>query len=72
MGSNDLTYKGGGTEGHDEAKTMSATVPFIAFAALIALSLSARQAALVTVKASRQYATATLAFGVLTSFWILS
>lgn len=51
---------------------MSATVPFIAFAALIALSLSARQAALLTVKVPRQYATATLAFGLLTSFWIFS
>jgi hypothetical protein len=51
---------------------MSATVPFIALSALIALSLSARQAARLTVNAPRQYATATLAFGLLMSFWIFS
>jgi hypothetical protein len=51
---------------------MSATVPFIALAVLIALSLNAKQAALLTVKASRQYVTATLAFGVLMSMWAFS
>jgi hypothetical protein len=39
---------------------------------LIALSLSAKQAALLTAKASRQYATAALAFGLLMSSWAFS
>jgi hypothetical protein len=51
---------------------MSATVPFIALAALIGLSLGARQAARVTASAGRQFATATLTFGVLMSLLIFS
>ena len=67
-----MPYKRQGTEGTRKAASMSATVPFIALAVLIALSMNAKQAALLTVKASRQYATATLAFGVLMSMWALS
>jgi hypothetical protein len=51
---------------------MSATVPFIALAVLIGLSLGARHAARFTAGAGRQFAAAALTFGVLTSFWIFS
>ncbi len=47
---------------------MSATIPFLAMAVLMSLSLGASQAARVTASAGRQVATATLACGVLMSF----
>ncbi len=51
---------------------MSDTVPFIAMAMLIAMSLGARQASRVAVKVSHQYVTATLAFGLLISLFVFS
>jgi hypothetical protein len=51
---------------------MSATVPFIALALLIGLSLGARQTARAAAGAGRQIATATLTFGVLMSLLLFS
>lgn len=46
---------------------MSASVPFVALAVLIALSLGAGQAARVTARSGRQFAAAVLTSGVLMS-----
>ncbi len=51
---------------------MSATIPFVALAMLIGLSLGARPTAQFAARAGRQYASATLAIGLLMSFWIFS
>jgi len=51
---------------------MSATVPFMALAVLIALSLGARQAARATAGMGRQVAAAMLTCGVLMSLLIFS
>jgi hypothetical protein len=51
---------------------VSATVPFVALAALIALSLSAGQAARIATSGGRQFAAAVLTFGVLMSLLMFS